>query len=156
MVQILFTKGAGKHDRMEVMRGGVPAEVIDLPKQGIIPHDMVHFAVESTLRKRGFLMRVAEGEEAAFRMQPEAESESVERLVEVFQADGWAGWATPVPDMLQLYRVTCDARRCEMLDVSPEDMEAIRQCILELSAHWERVPVGESLVLELGEHRDTR
>lgn len=156
MVQIVFTKGAGKQDRMEVVRGGVPAEVIHLPKQGIIPHDMVHFAVESTLRKRGFLMRVAEGEEAAFRMQPEAESESVERLVEVFQADGWAGWATPVPDMLQLYRVSCDARRCEMLDVSPEDMEAIRQCILDLSARWQRIPVGDALTLELEDHHDHR
>lgn len=32
---------------MEIARGDGAIERIDCPKQGIIPHDMVHYAVES-------------------------------------------------------------------------------------------------------------
>lgn len=51
VMQLIFTKGSGKHDKMEVIRDGTPVESIECPKQGIIPHDMVHYAVESTLHK---------------------------------------------------------------------------------------------------------
>ena len=57
-----FTKGGGKTDLMEVIREDGSAERVDCPKQGIIPHDMVHFAVEDVLHVRGFIGRVAEGE----------------------------------------------------------------------------------------------
>jgi len=67
-MQLVFTKGSGKHDRMDLIRDGHIAESIECPKQGIIPHDMVHFAVESVLHKRGFIGRVLEGEAASFQM----------------------------------------------------------------------------------------
>ena len=86
-MRLTFTKGSGKHDRLDVFRNGMHAESIDCPKQGIIPHDMVHYAVEGTLQKRGFIGRVLDGESATFRMEAEAESDGVERLVEVFQAE---------------------------------------------------------------------
>lgn len=87
----MFTKGPGKYDFMDVVRDGAPAERVDCPKQRIIPHDMVHYAVEHTLQTRGFLGRVKEGEAAGFRMQPEATSDGIERLVEVIQGDAWSG-----------------------------------------------------------------
>lgn len=148
-MQILFTKGAGKHDRMDVIRDDAPSQQIECPKQGIIPHDMVHFAVESVLHKRGFVTRVAAGEAADFRMDAEAESDGVERLVEVFQADGWAGWNSAPADMLDLYRVTCEARQCEALAVGVADVEAVRERILVLTAQWQATAVGQSMVLEL-------
>jgi hypothetical protein len=104
-MQLIFTKGPGKYDKMEVIRDGVLAESIECPKQGIIPHDMVHYAVESTLHRRGFIVRVLDGQASSFRMEAEPESDGVERLVEVFQADGWSGWSTSVTDMLDLYQV---------------------------------------------------
>lgn len=148
-MHFIFTKGAGKHDRMDVLRDGVVAESLQCPKQGIIPHDMVHFAVESTLRKRGFVTRVLDGETASFRMEPEGESDGVERLVEVFQGDGWSGWNSSPDDMLALYQVTCRARACEPLAVTRQDIEAVRQRILELTAQWQAVAVGKSLAVEL-------
>ena len=48
-MKLVFTKGAGKFDAMEVVRIGQPSEVVECPKQQIIPHDMVHYAVEHTL-----------------------------------------------------------------------------------------------------------
>jgi hypothetical protein len=149
MLQLIFTKGSGKYDRMDVVRDGVVSGTIQCPKQGIIPHDMVHYAVESTLHKRGFISRTLEGEAASFQMEAEPESEGVERLVEVFQADGWSGWKSAPTDMLDLYATTCNARQCEPLNLEARDIEAVRQRILELTAQWEALPVGKALTLQL-------
>jgi hypothetical protein len=91
---------------------------------------------------------VLEGEAATFQMQAEAESDGVERLVEVFQADGWSGWNTAPADMLDLYQVTCKARECEPLDVGPDDVAAVRKRILELTQQWQAVAVGASLAVQ--------
>lgn len=147
-MHLVFTKGRGKLDRMDVVRDGDVRESIECPKQGIIPHDMVHYAVESVLRKRGFVGRVAQGEAATFRMGPEAESDAIERLVEVLQADGWSGWTSSPTDMLDLYAVTCRARGCAPLDRAAGDVEAVRQRILQLTTEWQAVPVGGSLTVQ--------
>jgi hypothetical protein len=142
-----FTKGAHKHDSLEMLCPDGRVALIDCPKQGILPHDMVHAAVEHTLSRHGFLARVAQGEAASFQMGGEAESDGVERLVEVMQADGWSGWQTPASELLSLYEVTCAARECPALPVSEADVEAIRSRILELQAQWGEVAVGGSLTL---------
>ena len=147
-MKLVFAKGAGKVDTMTVIRDGHAEAVVDCPKQGIIPHDMVHYAVESVLAARGFLGRVAAGEAADFRMAAEAESDGVERLVEVFQGDGWSGGVADPAEMIDLYRVTCDARNCPMLAVDAATVLAIRARIGELSERWNAVAVGESLALE--------
>lgn len=147
-MKLVFTKGTGKFDRMEVVRDGQPSELVDCPKQGIIPHDMVHYAVEHTLDARGFLTRVMDGEAAVFQMQAEAQSDAVERLVEVFQGDGWSGGVSPPSDLIAMYRVTCQARSCPMLDVDEAAIAQVRAVIADLTARWTTVPVGG--VLELG------
>jgi hypothetical protein len=149
VMQLIFTKGARKHDTMDVVRDGVVAERIECPKQGIIPHDMVHYAVESVLHKRGFVGRILDGEAGSLRMQAEAESDGVERLVEVFQADGWSGWNSAAADMLDLYQVTCNARRCTPLAVHAADFDAVRARILELTGLWQATAVGQSLTLSI-------
>lgn len=147
-MRLVFTKGHGKYDRMDVERDGV-VQSIDCPKQRIIPHDMVHYAVESTLRRRGFLTRVRDGEAAVFTMTPDAESDAVERLVEVIQGDAWSGGDSTPEAMRDLYRVTCEARACPMLPVTDADIDAIRACMDELDARWSVVPVGGTLELRL-------
>jgi hypothetical protein len=147
-VRISFINGTGKFDQMLVHRDNA-TEVIDCPKQRIIPHDMVHFAVESTLEKRGFLCRVRDGEAANFQMHAEPESDGVERLVEVFQGDAWSGGTSSPTDMLELYQVTCRARQCPPLPVAAEDILAIRSFIVELDQQWQALPVGQALHLAL-------
>ena len=147
-MRLVFTKGAGKTDTMRVVRGGGADTVIDCPKQRIIPHDMVHYAVESVLDARGFLGRVAAGEAADFRMTAEATSDGVERLVEVFQGDGWSGGTSDPEGMIDLYRVTCEARGCPMLAVDSATIRAIRARIGELTAAWDAVAVGGVMELE--------
>ncbi|MGH8234259.1 MAG: hypothetical protein ACREPU_08700 [Rhodanobacteraceae bacterium] len=148
-MKLVFTKGSGKYDRMDVVRGDSASEQVDCPKQRIIPHDMVHYAVETTLAKRGFLSRVRDGEDAGLRMLPEAESDGVERLVEVIQGDAWSGGTSSAAEILDLYRVTCSARTCPMLDISEADIDAIRAQFAELTAQWDALPVGQSLTLPM-------
>lgn len=152
MTQFRFTKGSGKEDRLEVLREGAVVETIACPKQGIIPHDMVHFAVEEVLDRRGFMHRVAAGEAGNFQMQGDAESDGVERLVEVFQGDGWSGGTTPPDAMIDLYRLTCDARHCPPLPVDAATVLAIRARIIDLTGQWGAVAVGDSLTLAF-DHR---
>ena len=147
-MRLVFTKGAGKADVMTIVRAGRADEVVDCPKQRIIPHDMVHYAVESVLDARGFLGRVAAGEAADFTMGAEGISDGVERLVEVFQGDGWSGGAASADDMIDLYRVTCEARGCPMLAVDAGTIAAVRARIADLDAEWGAIPVGESMTLE--------
>ena len=148
-MKLVFTKGPRKFDRMEVFRDGHPAEAVDCPKQRIIPHDMVHYAVESMLHKRGFLSRVRDGEAASMRMAPQQESDAVERLVEVFQGDAWSGSSSTPADMIDLYRVTCSARQCPMLDVDEGAIAEVRERLAELTREWDSLGVGESLELHL-------
>lgn len=133
---------------MLVQRGDA-TETVDCPKQRIIPHDMVHYAVESTLEQRGFLGRVRDGEAANARMSAEPESDGVERLVEVFQGDAWSGGTSSPVEMLELYQVTCYARQCPPLPVTPEDVLAVRRRITELDRQWQALPVGQTVSLEL-------
>lgn len=148
-MQLIFTKGPHKYDWLDVVRSDGSAARIECPKQGIIPHDMVHYAVESQLEARGFLGRVKAGEEADFRMGAHPESDAVERLVEVFQGDGWSGGHSSPDDMIALYAVTCEARQCPMLAIDAALMEAVRARIAELTEQWNAVPVGGTLSLTL-------
>ena len=147
-MRLIFTKGAGKMDRLEMIHADGRTEALDCPKQRIIPHDMVHYAVESVLEARGFISRVAAGEAAVFTMDAEPESDGVERLVEALQGDGWSGGGAPPGEVIDLYRVTCEARGCPMLPVDAAAIEAIRARIAELTAEWDAVPVHGMLELD--------
>ena len=148
-MKLVFTKGAGKFDVMEVHRATASVERVDCPKQRIIPHDMVHYAVEHTLKTHGFLARVKEGEAAGFKMQPTEESDSVERLVEVFQGDEWSGGQSSPADVISMYAVTCSARACPALPLDDASILAIRAKIADLTTLWQATAVGGSLELEL-------
>ena len=145
-MRLVFTKGSGKHDRLDVQRDGAPAQRIDCPKQGIIPHDMVHFAIESVMAARGFLSSLADGVPATF--APGGESaEAIERLVETIQAEAWSGPAEAA-DLIALYEVACSARGHAAIPVDAAAIETIRARMTDLSARWDAVPVGGKLELE--------
>src|SRR5688572_9477728 len=112
-------------DALLVEREGQAAERIECPKQGIIPHDMVHYAVESVVG-HGFLGMVADGAPAAFTTTGGAEQEAVERLVECFQAEMWGG-RVPAGDLLAAYEHACGARGHAAVAVSEAEVEAIRR-----------------------------
>jgi len=145
-VQFVFEKlRDGKCDRLRIERDGRIEEVA-CPKIGGIPHDMVHFAVENVMAKRGFMRRVAEGEALAFRMAPDIESDQMERLVEVMQADANSSFPPPA-DLIDMYRVTCDARGVAPYPVTEADILAVRVEIARLDRLWKGTPAGGALTL---------
>jgi hypothetical protein len=148
-MKVIFTKGPGKYDTMDVVRSDRTVERVQCPKQGIIPHDMVHYAVEHSLNARGFLGRVRDGEAANFRMASESESDSIERFVEALQGDAWSGSGSSEQDILDMYQVTCSARACPALPLSLKDVAAARAAIEALTSRWQAVPVHGVLELQL-------
>ncbi len=147
MTTFTFTKGPGKVDWLDVVRADGTTERIDCPKQRIIPHDMVHYVVESEIGARGFISRVCEGEAASFAMIGDAESDGVERLVEMVQAEAWSGGSDDAA-FIDLYRVTCDARDCAPLPVDAALVCAIRARVAACQAAWDALPVGGALTLD--------
>ena len=146
-MRLTFTKRSGKYDDLAIERRDGPPESIRCPKQGILPHDMVHFAVESTLARRGFLSLVADGEAAGFTAGGGDAEESVERLVECLQAEMWGGRVS-AEDLLATYELACAARGPPAAPVSAADVENIRARLDDLSARWEALPLNASLTVE--------
>jgi hypothetical protein len=152
-VKLSFTKGSGKYDRLDIVADDGPRPTIDCPKQGIIPHDMVHWAVEAEVAAAGFLRLIARGgdsgQRAALGIAP---AESVERLVEMFQGEGWSATVLPDDEFIALYAVTCEDRGDTPLPITGPLLTAIRARIAGVTAQWAAVPVGGQLVLELPQH----
>jgi hypothetical protein len=149
-MKFVFEKLAtGKYDRLRIERSG-GAEEIMCPKIGGIPHDMVHFAVENTMNKKGFMRRVAAGEALSFKMRPEVEADQMERLVEVMQADAVSG-SPPAQDLIDMYRVTCDARQVAPYELTTDDIARIRAEMKRLSALWTATPLSGALTLAFDE-----
>ena len=149
-MQLAFTTGNGKQDRLAITRADGSAEQVDCPKQGMIPHDMVHFAVESVLHGTGFLANVANGGGLGFADGASASAEAIERLVETLQADSWSMQGeTEMAELLGLYELACTARDHPALPVVEGDILAIRNRMRDLATQWAAIPVGGTLTLSV-------
>jgi hypothetical protein len=147
-VKLVFTRQQGKFDLLEITRADGSTARVDCPKQGMIPHDMVHYAVETVIAADGFLTRVAHGEGLGFTDGAAPSAEPVERLVEAMQADTWSNAGrSDVDELIALYRLSCEARGHPSLPVTADHIAAIRAEMTSLAARWAEVPVGGRLVL---------
>jgi len=92
MIELEFTKGKGKTDWIRVQSKDF-LQHLNNPKQGIIPHDMVHYAVEKVYGTHGFIRLLVAGKVANFTPLAFSETEAwhQEGLVEVFQAELLSG-----------------------------------------------------------------
>lgn len=145
-MKLSFHKRAGKYDELRIERADGTSEAIQCPKQGMIPHDMVHYAVEKCVLHQGFLTRVADGEAAGFAMDADDAAEAVERLVETMQAETWSG-RIPAAELIAVYEHACGARGHAVLPVSEATIAAIRAEMDALDAQWAAVPVNGALTL---------
>ncbi|MBU6166111.1 MAG: hypothetical protein KGQ52_08255 [Alphaproteobacteria bacterium] len=152
-MRLIFTKGAGKFDRLDIVASDGARAGIDCPKQGIIPHDMVHWAVEAEVAAAGFLRLIASGGDSGQRAALGiASAQSVERLVEMFQGEGWSATTLPDAEFIALYATTCEERGDTPLAVTGALLDLIRARIAVVSVQWAAVPVGGKLTLELPGH----
>lgn len=147
-MNLTFVKRSGKFDDLTIARADGTRETIQCPKQGIIPHDTVHYAVESVLAARGFLSLVSEGQSASFGTSGHDDEEAIERLVETCQAEMWGG-RVPAPDFIAAYENACAARGNAISPVSLSDVAAVRARLDALTQQWADVAINDGLTLSL-------
>lgn len=102
-LRLLATKAAptAKSDALRFVRADGTECAVAMPRQGVLPHDLLHWVVESGLAlPGGFLSLVAAGAAADFAMttahdprspQATAQALQAESLVEALQTQLWSG-----------------------------------------------------------------
>lgn len=148
-----------KYDRLRFVRADGSSTECQMPRQGILPHDLIHYVVESALPlQHGFLSQLARGAEAQFVMEAvhdprnqEVETEAVqaEAIVEGLQSQLWSG-AFDRDYFMDGATTACTARGKTPFDFSrvAQDLpETLFQRALELNQRWLAVPFYGSLEL---------
>jgi hypothetical protein len=146
-----------KSDRLRFVRHDGSACEIDMPRQGVLAHDLVHYLVETDLGLHsGFLSLVAGGADARFVMAltHDPKNQEVERgavqaeaAVEALQTQLWSG-AFDWESFLYAVKTAAEGR-----GVRPPDIQSEARCkaaferAVELHACWSRLKPYETLEL---------
>lgn len=156
----LIAEKLGKTDklvRLRYVREDGSFTACSMPRQGILPHDLIHYVVESELQfKDGFTGLIAQGAEAVLATQllhglaekmAGTEAMQVEAIVEALQTQLWAGQFSP-EDFAEGVRTACLARDRPTFDFGGTH---IPSCLFEkageLNTQWAAVPYYGSLTL---------
>jgi hypothetical protein len=150
---------ADKYDSLRcVRRDGSHAET-QMPRQGILPHDLVHYVVETALRYRhGFLGLVAAGADIQAVMvdvhdlgnrHVADEATHAEAIVESLQAQLWSG-GFDAGQFAEGLRGACAQRGRSVPDLSAIDVETqLYEAALELNRRWQHLPWYGTLELDM-------
>jgi hypothetical protein len=150
-VQLIATKRGptDKYDHLRCVRADGSETSASMPRQGILPHDLIHAVVESALGLTdGFIGLVAKGAQIDFLSQSfneyidpvrHAQCAQAESTVESLQSQLWAG----VFDE-SAFHYGVDAA-CAMRGVAAPDMfcdprTAMFDRVVTLNAEWQAVP----------------
>lgn len=165
-MRITITKGE-REDRIEAVRADGSSVCASFPHKGPIPHDAVHFYVESALGlDDAFWGTVAAGrhpEEVAALAKAgghaSAKRASVpddsivrlvqaERAVECFEADLWSGGETSPDTIRHAVAAGCAQSLVPEIEVTDGAIASIRSSLADLRSRWPAARQGERLVLE--------
>lgn len=146
-----------KYDSLRFLRGDGSETRTSMPRQGTLPHDLVHYVVESALPlQHGFLSLVAAGTDASFVMQAmhepgsqrvETEAVQAEAVVEALQAQLWSG-CFDKDAFLEGVDSASAARGKPAFDFSGIDPRALLyDRALALLERWNEVPFHEAMEL---------
>lgn len=145
-------------DRLRYVRADGSETSCHMPRQGTLPHDLIHYVIESQLDLRdGFTGIVAQGATAAFGMElahglsgkmAGTEAVQVEAMVEALQTQLWSG-QFDMDDFLEGVRTACLARNQPTFDFSGINVRSLLfDEAVRLLAAWTSVPFHGSLTLE--------
>ena len=149
---------ADKMDRLRYLRADASSTETAMPRQGILPHDLVHYVVESGLGlKNGFTGLLARGASATFVMDltldpagknVDTEAIQVEAIVEALQTQLWSGQFNN-DDFLEGVRTACLAHdRPAFVFADADAGQRLFERALALNAAWMAVPFHATLTLE--------
>jgi hypothetical protein len=147
-----------KLDRLRCIRRDGSETATAMPRQGILPHDLVHYVVESGLGWRhGFLGMVAAGFDIGWSMEQAHDPANrsiadqaihAEAVVESLQAQLWSGG---FDDALFLdgVRGACEVRGRGVPELEPGVGSRLFEQAQALNARWQQVPFHGALELEM-------
>jgi hypothetical protein len=145
-----------KLDRLRFIRQDGSETSCPMPRQGTLPHDLIHYVVESALPLRhGFLSQVAAGSDAGFVMQAvhdpasatvETEAVQTEAIVEALQTQLWSG-AFDTDAFLEATRLAAAARGRMAFEFGQVEPKALYDQATGLLHRWAQVPFHQSLEL---------
>lgn len=154
-----------KYDQLSFVRADGSSSQCSMPRQGILPHDLIHYVVESALPfEFGFLSLVARGADPTFVMESvhdksnaevagevtadvTAEAVQVEAIVEALQTQLWAG-EFDTEMFIYAADMACSARNTtpySFAEVEPKT--ALFQPALALAKEWAAVDFSSTLAL---------
>ena len=149
-----------KYDLLRFVRNNGSCTDAQMPRQGILPHDLVHYVVESALPLRfGFLSQVARGAEARFVMEAahdrnnlevNDEAVQIEAIVEGLQSQLWSG-AFDLDAFLSGAASACAVRNRPPFDfgsISLDLKSVLYDRALALNEQWLTIPYFSALTLE--------
>jgi hypothetical protein len=160
-MQLIATKQgrSDKYDTLRCVRLDGTETSVQMPRQGILPHELIHYVVEDTLGYRnGFLGTVAKGADIGFAMQQSHDAQRTdlaeqlihaEAIVESLQAQLWSGGFDA--DMFASgVEGACAARRHSFPDLAMIDVrEQLFERTLALGQRWQQLPFYATLELEM-------
>jgi hypothetical protein len=147
-----------KLDRLRCIRRDGSETAAAMPRQGILPHDLVHYVVESGLAWRdGFLGLVAAGADIGFTMQQTHDPANrmtadqaihAEAVVESLQAQLWSG-SFDEALFLDGVRGACEVRGRGVPALPAGIGSLLFEQALALNARWQQVPFHGALELQM-------
>ena len=149
-----------RYDTLRCIRRDGSQTSAQMPRQGVLPHDLIHYVVEGMLLfKHGFLGLVAGGADMSFAMDaahhPDnpgigEQAPQVEAIVESLQAQIWAGSF----DNAQFYegvQGACSMRGSPMPNLAslPNGPVQLYEEVIRLGQQWATVPYHGEMTLQL-------
>jgi hypothetical protein len=155
-----------KYDELRCLRRDGSATGCAMPRQGILPHDLIHYVVESTLGWRhAFYGMIAAGADIGPTMEQSHDPQNralagqavhAEAVVESLQAQLWSAGADPdafdEAMFLEGVRGACEARGKSAPLLPAGSGRRLFDAVLALDARWQALPWYGALELELAEH----
>jgi hypothetical protein len=161
LVKITITKGASA-DKIEILRLDSSAQSTSFPHKGPVPHDAVHFFVESELGMKnafwgmiarghhpeeiGAIVKAAGHASATRGRRPDAvaiPAVQAERMVEVFEADLWAGGCDP-QTFRDMVEAGCQQSRVPTFELDDETIARLRDRLTQFRDRWAALPISGS------------
>jgi len=154
-----------KYDELRCLRSDGSATGCAMPRQGILPHDLIHYVVESLLSwRQAFYGMVAAGADIGPTMAQSHDPANralleqavhAEAVVESLQAQLWSAGADPdaFDDAMFLegVRGACEARGRSVPELPAGAGRRLFDAVLALNARWQALPWYGALELELPE-----
>jgi hypothetical protein len=154
---VRFTKNppAASADVLTCIRPDGTSTTSPLPRQGVLPHDAIHFVVESTLGWRDALFgHVARGDSldqitarlhgSKAEWSKMVQARQTESLIECLQAEQSDGPSDPAAFAENLV-ATCRRRGVPPPDIMAEELDTVRRALRDFGAAWRPLPPGAAL-----------